>query len=185
MIRINLGQDGDRRGGPSFSLGLPSFNVGMLFLAVYVLGVGGLGFYWLTLHREEARLTAELDRARSENERLKVANGQAGNIKERVVEMQKRVASVHDLVKSQGRPIQLLDAFVDTIPQDLWITALEEKNAVVKIVGTAYSSTAVSDLMSNLKRSGKFKDIDIAIARQDLVKSPRPVTFEVTCRFEG
>ncbi|MGH7389100.1 MAG: PilN domain-containing protein [Candidatus Rokuibacteriota bacterium] len=185
MIRINLAPDGGRRGGPSFSLSLPSFNLGVAFLAVYLLGAGGLGVYWFTLFREETRLTAELVRARAENERLKAANGRAGNIKEQVAEMQKRVAAVHDLVKSQGRPIQLLDAFMDTIPQDLWITALEEKNAVVTITGTAYSSTAVSDLMSNLKRSGKFKEIDIAIARQDLAKNPRPVTFAVTCRFEG
>ncbi len=185
MIRINLAPDGGRRGGASFSLGMPSINLGLVFFVVYLLVAGGLGFYWVTLFREEARLNAELDRARAENEQLKAANGRAGNVKEQLAEMHRRVAAVQDLVKNQGRPLQLLDAFVDTIPQDLWITNMEEKNSVVKIAGIAYSTTAVSDLMSNLKRSGKFKDIDILIARQDLAKSPRPVTFEVTCRFEG
>lgn len=185
MIRINLAPDAGRRAGPSFSLGLPSFNLGLAFLIVYLAAAGGLGFYYVMLTREEARLTAELGRMRAENEQLKVANGQAGNIKERVAEMQKRVATVLDLVKGQGRSLKLLDSFVDTIPQDLWVTSLEEKSSVVKIVGTAYSTTAVSDLMTNLKSSGKFKDIDIVIARQDLAKNPRPVTFEVTCRFEG
>jgi len=185
LIRINLAPDGGRRGGPSFSLSMPSFNLGLVFAVVYVLAAGGLGFYWMTLAREESRLVAELDRARAENEQLKAANGRAGNVKEQLAEMQKRVAAVQDLVKNQGRSLALLDAFVDTIPQDLWITSMEEKASVVKIAGTAYSTTAVSDFMSNLKRSGKFKDVDILIARQDLVKSPRPVTFEVTCRFEG
>jgi len=185
VIRINLAPDGGRRGGPSLSFSLPSFNLGLLFLIVYLAAGGGLGFYYVTLSREEARLTTELERARAENEQLKASNGRAGNVKEQLAEMQKRVTTVLDIVKSQGRPLKLLDSFVDTIPQDLWITSLEEKNSVVKIAGTAYSTTAVSDLMANLKRSGKFKDIDILIARQDLAKNPRPVTFEVTCRFEG
>ena len=185
MIRINLGPDGGRRGGPSFSLSLPSFNLGLVFLIVYLAAAGGLGFYYITLSREEGRLTAELERARTENEQLKADNGRAGNVKEQLAEMQKRVATVLTLVKSQGRSLQLLDAFADALPRDLWITSLEEKNSLVKIAGTAYSTTAVSDLMANLKRSGKFKDIDILMARQDLAKNPRPVTFEVTCRFEG
>jgi len=185
VIRINLAPDGGRRRGPSLSFSLPSFNLGLAFLIVYLAAVGGLGFYWVHLTREESRLSAEIAEARAENERLKAANGRAGNVKEQLAEMQKRVVAVQTLVKNQGRPILLLDAFADTIPQDLWITSLEEKASVVKIAGTAYSTTAVSDFMSNLKRSGKFKDIDILIARQDLAKNPRPVTFEVTCRFEG
>jgi Tfp pilus assembly protein PilN len=185
VIRINLAPDGARRAGPSFSLSLPSFNLGLIFLVVYLAAAGGLGFYYVTLSREEARRTAELEAARAENEQLKIANGRASNVKEQLAEMQKRVVAVQELVKGQRRSLQLLDAFVDTIPQDLWITSLEEKNTLVKIAGTAYSTTAVSDLMTNLKRSGKFKEIDILIARQDLAKNPRPVTFEVTCRFEG
>jgi len=40
-------------------------------------------------------------------------------------------------------------------------------------------------LMTNLRASGKFKDVDIVVSRQDLAKVPRLVTFEVTCRFES
>ena len=29
-----------------------------------------------------------------------------------------------------------------------------------------------------------FKDVDLVESRQDLTKSPRTITFEVTCRFE-
>jgi hypothetical protein len=39
--------------------------------------------------------------------------------------------------------------------------------------------------MSNLRRGGKFLDVDITVAKQDVSKSPSPVTFEVTCRFGG
>jgi hypothetical protein len=39
--------------------------------------------------------------------------------------------------------------------------------------------------MANLRASGKFKEVEIVVSRQDLGKSPQLVTFEVTCRFEG
>ena len=38
--------------------------------------------------------------------------------------------------------------------------------------------------MANLKACGKFKDVDIVDAKQDLTKSPRTITFEVVVRFE-
>jgi len=71
-----------------------------------------------------------------------------------------------------------------TVPKDLWLTRLEEKGGQLRFAGVAFSSVAVSDFMSNLKASGKFKDVDLVDARQDLTKSPRTITFEVSCRFE-
>ena len=35
-----------------------------------------------------------------------------------------------------------------------------------------------------LKATGKFKDVDIVDAKQDLTKTPRLITFEVVTRFE-
>ena len=55
---------------------------------------------------------------------------------------------------------------------------------MLKLSGTAFSTTAVSDFMSNLKASGKFKDVDIVVSRQAIDKTPSLVTFEVTCKFE-
>ena len=57
------------------------------------------------------------------------------------------------------------------------LSALEEIQDVT-------SSVALSDFMANLKGSRKFKDVDLVESRQDLTKSPRTITFEVTCRFE-
>jgi Tfp pilus assembly protein PilN len=96
------------------------------------------------------------------------------------------VAVIDELTKGQSRPILMLDAFADVIPRDLWITSMEDKGTgVLKLNGTAFSTAAVSDFMSNLRASGKFKDVDLVLSRQDLAKTPSMVTFEITCRFEG
>ena len=58
---------------------------------------------------------------------------------------------------------------------------MEEKQNQLKLAGSAFSSTAVADFMANLRRSGKFKDVDLVVSRQDPEKTPRIVTFEISC----
>lgn len=183
MIRINLAPSG---AGPRarFRLQLPSPNLGLLFLALYVAAAAGVGLYWWRLSSEQARLTAEIAVAQNELATLRAIVGQSDQVKAQVAELRHRVQTIQELTKNQRRSIQLFDAFVDVVPADLWITGLEEKGAVLKVMGTAFSTTSVADLMANLRRSGRFKEVDISLARQDLTKNPRLVTFEVTCRFE-
>jgi Tfp pilus assembly protein PilN len=183
VIKINLAPEEGRR-RPALQLSLPGFNLGLVFGVVYLVAVAGAGLYWFSLAHEESRLQAEVARDQQELTSLKATIGQGARVKDQLADMQKRAAAIVELAKNQGRPMALLDVFLDAVPQDLWITALEEKTALVKVSGTAFSTTAVSDFMTNLRKSGRFKDVDIVIARQDLNKSPRPVTFEVTCRFE-
>jgi Tfp pilus assembly protein PilN len=98
--------------------------------------------------------------------------------------LERRVNAIELVARHQTRPVYLLDAVLDTLPKDLWLTRMEEKGAQLRFAGTAYSATALSDFMANLKASGKFKDVDIVDAKQDLTKSPRLITFEVVTRFE-
>jgi type IV pilus assembly protein PilN len=184
MIRINLAPLEARRRMPSMSLSMPSFNLGILFGVLYVLAVAGLGFYWYGLLSEERALAADVDRLNRELASLKTTIGEGAGVKTQLAEVRRRVAILEDLTKGQGRSIVLLDSFIDTVPRDLWITSLEQKESVLKLGGTAYSTTAVSDFMSNLKSSGKFKEVDIVVSRQAIDKTPSLVTFEVTCKFE-
>jgi len=185
MIRINLAPYRPRRRGAGFALALPSFNLGLLFGVVYLLALAGIGWYWMKLSSDEARLRAGVAQATTTLDGLKARVGQESKVKDMLPELQKRVDAITELTKSQSRPVLLFDAFADTIPRDLWITGLEDKNGVLKILGSAFSTTAVSDFMTNLRRSGKFKDVDILISKQELQKAPRLVTFEVSCRFES
>jgi type IV pilus assembly protein PilN len=184
MIRVNLAPVEARRRMPSMSLSLPSFNLGILFGVLYFVAAVGLGFYWYGLMSEESTLTADVDRLNRELASLKTTLGQGAGVKKQLDEVKRRVAILEDLTKGQGRSIVLLDSFIDTVPRDLWITGLEQKESVLKLNGTAFSTTAVSDFMSNLKSSGRFKDVDIVISRQAIDKTPNLVTFEVTCKIE-
>lgn len=185
MIRINLAPPRPRQGLRDFRFRMPSFNLGVLFLVIYIGALSGVAIYWAGLYREEARLTAEIARADKELTTLKPITSQAAKVKDQLADLQKRVKTIEDLTKDQSKPIRIFDAFASVMPNDVWITKMEERGNTMKVSGTAFSATAVSDLMANLRASGKFKEVDIVVSRQDLAKSPRLVTFEVTCKFEG
>ena len=182
MIRINLAPPRSRKGG---GIRLPAFNLGLVVLVVYVVALGGIGFYWLQLAREETRLAEDVDKANRELAMLKPITSQAQKVKDQLADLQKRVKTIEELTKDQSKPIRMFDAVASIMPNDVWITKMEERGNIMKVTGTAFSATAVSDLMTNLRASGRFKEVDIVVSRQDLTKAPRLVTFEVTCRFEG
>ena len=188
MIRINLAPERGRRRrrvGLGLSVSLPAFNLGWLFGIVYLAALFGVGGYWWTVKATEDRIRTEIAQAKTEIDVLKKQIGQENKMKDMATELRKRIDVIETLTKNQARPIVLVDAFASTVPPDLWITALEERNTALKISGSATSPVAISNFMANLRKTGKFKDVDIIISRQDLARPSPLVTFEVTCRFEG
>ncbi len=186
MIRINLAPSTvRRRRGPSFQLRLPSVGLGMVFGIVYLLLVGGVGAYWWTLSSHEARLIEDIAQKNKELTTLKATIAQESKLKDQLADLKKRAQVLEELTQRRERYLKVVDAFADVVPRDLWITRLEENGVLLRLSGSAFTTSAVSDLMANLRSSGKFKDVDLVVSRQDFSKTPSPVTFEVTCRFEG
>jgi Tfp pilus assembly protein PilN len=181
MIRINLAPPSAKgRGG----LSIPSFNLGMLFGAVALGLVLVLGGWWWSLSAEITRLNTEIAENKKQADRLKVVIAEGERFRRDKEMLEQRVNAIELVARHQTRPVYLLDAVLDTLPKDLWLTRMEEKGTQLRFAGSAYSATALSNFMANLKASGKFKDVDIVDAKQDLTKSPRLITFEVVTRFE-
>ena len=182
MIRINLAPPRERMRSlstwPQVDLAV-SFGVATALLAVVLIGSS-----WY-LFREQRRLTLETDTAARELTSLQAVVGPAAKMKDHLAEIQARLKVIQALTRDQGRPVLLIDAFADAVPADLWITALEDTGVLLRVTGSAFSPTAVSNLMAALRASGKFRDVDIVVSKRDLDKAPSLVTFEITCRFEG
>jgi type IV pilus assembly protein PilN len=181
MIRINLAPPSAKR---SIGLYIPTFNLGILFGAIALGIVLVLGGWWWSLSAEIKRLSTEIAENKKEADRLKVIIADGQRFRRDKEALERRVNAIELVARHQTRPVYLLDALLDTLPKDLWLTRMEEKGTQLRFAGTAYSATALSDFMANLKASGKFKDVDIVDAKQDLTKSPRLITFEVVTRFE-
>jgi Tfp pilus assembly protein PilN len=192
MIRINLlgspKPKGKKSTGPALTM--PSFELGNLGgpivqVAAVLLIAGALNYgYWYQLDREKKSIDVQSRLAEQKNREL-------ADIKVRYLERQKqadsykrRVDVIDQLRASQTGPVNLLAMIGDTIngTEAVWLNTLQDQGASVAIDGTALSSDAVANLISNLQKTGYFKNIEIKESYQDeSVKDMQAFQFTLTC----
>lgn len=177
MIRVNLAPPVVRP--PRVRTRFVSVLIGLGYLGLALAVTGA----WAALAGTEQQLLGEVEAAQRELASIKATLGRGARVREDLAELARRIQAIQDLTKSQAAAILVMDAFADVIPRDLWITSLEGRGAEIRAMGSAHSPTAVADFMSNLRASGKFREVEIVVSKQDLAKTPSVVTFEVTCRF--
>ncbi len=190
MIRINLLGSPKPKGkkGPAFSM--PSFELGNLGgpvvqVAAVLLIAGAVNYgYWYQLDREKKAIEVQTRLAEQKNREL-------ADIKVRYMERQRqadaykrRVDVIDQLRASQTGPVGLLQMIADTVnhTEAVWLNSMQDQGANVAIDGTALSSDAVANLISNLQKTGFFRNIEIKESFQDdTVKDMQAFQFTLTC----
>jgi Tfp pilus assembly protein PilN len=190
MIRINLLGSPKPKGkkGPAFNM--PSFEVGnlggpMIQVAAVLLIAGALNAgYWYQLDREKKSIEVRALVAEQKNRELAA-------VKVRYLERQRqadaykhRVDVIDQLRANQSGPVSLLAMIGDTVnsTEAVWLNSMQDQGASVAIDGTALSSDAVANLISNLQKTGFFRNIEIKESYQDEgVKDMQAFQFTLTC----
>jgi Tfp pilus assembly protein PilN len=190
MIRINLlgGAKPKGKSGPSISM--PSFDFGnlggpMVQVAAVFLIAGAVNYgYWYKLDRDKKSIETSMLVAEQKNREL-------ADIKARYMERQRqadsykrRVDVIDQLRKNQMGPVNLLSTIGDTVnsTEAVWLVSMQDQGTSVAIDGTALSSDAVANLISNLQKTGFFKNIEIKESYQDdTVKDMQAFQFTLTC----
>jgi len=190
MIRINLLGSPKPKGkkGPAFNM--PSFEVGnlggpLVQVAAVLLIAGALNAgYWYQLEREKKSIEVRALVAEQKNRELAA-------VKVKYLERQKqadaykhRVDVIDQLRANQSGPVTLLAMIGDTVngTEAVWLNSMQDQGASVAIDGTALSSDAVANLISNLQKTGFFRNIEIKESYQDeTVKDMQAFQFTLTC----
>jgi Tfp pilus assembly protein PilN len=192
MIRINLlgSAKSKAKSKASAAVSMPSFDMGnlggpMVQVAAVLLIAGALNFgYWYQLDREAKAIEVQNRLAEQKNREL-------ADIKVRYLERQKqadsykrRVDVIDQLRANQTGPVNLLAMIGDTVnsTEAVWLNSMQDQGANVAIDGTALSSDAVANLISNLQKTGYFKNVEIKESYQDEnVKDMQAFQFTLTC----
>ncbi|HMK28050.1 MAG TPA: PilN domain-containing protein [Terriglobales bacterium] len=187
MIRINLlGGDRPKKAkGPAITLGTKEPpNIMVVAALIAALTVGGNYLWFWGLNKKAEDLKKQLDVAQTENRRL-------ADVKAKYLERQKqfdlydrRVKVIHQLQANQSGPTDLMNALASTVNSTdaVWLNTMNDTGAVINLQGTALSSTAVANLMTNLKKSNYFKSIEIKETYQDeQIKDMQAFQFSITC----
>ncbi len=192
MIRINLlgSAKAKAKSKTSAAVNMPSFEIGnlggpMVQIAAVLVIAGALNFgYWYQLDREAKAIEVQTRLADQKNREL-------ADIKVRYLERQRqadsykrRVDVIDQLRANQTGPVNLLAMIGDTVnsTEAVWLNSMQDQGANVAIDGMALSSDAVANLISNLQKTGYFKNVEIKESYQDEgVKDMQAFQFTLTC----
>ena len=190
MIRINLLGSPKPKGKKNSAVSMPSFELGnlgspMVQVAAVLLIAGALNVgYWYQLDREKQSIEVKARVAEQKNREL-------ADIKVRYLERQRqadsykrRVDVIDQLRANQTGPVNLLSMIGDTVnsTEAVWLNSMQDQGASIALDGTALSTDAVANLISNLQKTGFFRNIEIKESYQDEgVKDMQAFQFTLTC----
>jgi Tfp pilus assembly protein PilN len=194
MIRINLlGTPKPKNKRSRTAIAAPAMELGevgspaMKILVAIVLAGGLNAAYWYQLDHQAVAIAANMKVAEQKNREL-------AGVKAKYLERQKqadnykhRVDVIDQLRKAQTGPVNLLDTLGQTVngTEAVWLNSMKTQGANISIQGMALSADAVANLISNLQKTGYFKNIEIKETFQDdTVRDMQAFQFELTCEID-
>jgi Tfp pilus assembly protein PilN len=190
MIRINLLGAPKPKSKRSSMPAMPTFEVGnlgspLLKVAVALIIATGVNFfYWHQLDKQKQTIAKQMAAAEQKNREL-------ADVKQRYLERQRqaesykrRVDVIDNLRNGQTGPVNLLATIGDTVngTEAVWLNNMKDQGASIDIEGMALTEDAVANLITNLQKTGYFKNVEIKESMQDeQVKDMQAFVFTLTC----
>jgi Tfp pilus assembly protein PilN len=181
MIKVNLIGAGRKKAKAGATFVLPATFTPFL-LVLIVLGFAAAGYLWYSsLNQQVADLDNKIKQAQAQKAALdKVI--QADQIYEgRKKALENRVKIIENLQKNQVSPVLALDQLSEAVDRTkfVWLSNLDQNNAILSMSGTGTSLDAIADFYTNLTSTGYFKNIDVSNAQD----SNGNYTFQLRCEF--
>jgi len=184
MIRINL----LGRPRPKVKRRVPI--AGTLQLALFVipivLALVALGYHYSLISSELENYERDIAQQQAVKQRLAQLEKEIREFQQKQEALQRRINVIEELRRGQKGPVALLEAIGETVnrAETLWLTRLEEKGTTITLEGMAGSINAVANLITELRTSGYFRNIEIKEAVQS-TETPgvENYRFSLSCEF--
>jgi type IV pilus assembly protein PilN len=189
MIRINLlgtPKQKSKRGAavvPDIQVGggvSPLFKAAAIFALVALLNAG----YWYRLDKQKKQIAEQMASAIRKNLELSQVKARYME-RQRQAEMYKRRVDVIDQLRAnQTGPVNLLNMMGSTVnnTEAVWLNTMKDQGSTIEIEGLALSQDSVANLITNLQKTGYFKNVEIKETYQDeTVKDMQAFLFTLTC----
>jgi type IV pilus assembly protein PilN len=149
--------------------GLPSAGALQSYLLL-VLFAGGAavlcaGAWWLqsnVLKDLDTRIAADQKRQRD----LQAIKRQVDEFQQKKATLENKVAVIETLRAAQKSPVHMLDEISKSLPDYVWLTAMDETRGNIDFKGQSNSLAAVADFISALQRSGWFPQVELISSQE-------------------
>ncbi|MFO0583138.1 MAG: PilN domain-containing protein [Anaeromyxobacter sp.] len=152
----------------------------ILFVLVLVFGIIA---NWLWIGSRTSELDGrkrKLTSTQNEIAQLERIIGEVKNIKDQQSQLREKLDVLGQLKQGRTGPVRMLDELATVMPRRLWLTKLDEKGGTVTLVGTAATIDDVSELMSALRASSHFRNVELAKTTSKVDRGLRVVDFTLS-----
>ena len=183
MIKVNLvGVNSKKKAAKAATKVSAPTNVTPILLVLIAGGFIGYGYWWHSnLSTQSENLGVEIKTLEDRRAALEAVIKQDVIYEARKRMLENRVKIIESLQKNHVSPILALDQLADAVErtQYVWLSSLEQKEAVLSMNGTGTSLTAIADFYTNLNATGYFRNVDLGPAQE----SAGNFTFSIKCEF--
>jgi len=190
MIRINLLEAPKPKNKRSAMPSMPTMEVGdvgsprLKVLLAFGLAAAFNLYTWYHIDAQKKDIAQKMVQAEQKNREL-------ADVKQRYMARQReaenykrRVDVIDQLRNNQTGPVNLMAMVGETVnnTEAVWLNNMKDQGTSVDIEGMALSSDAVANLISNLQKTGYFRNVEIKESIQDeTVKDMQAFQFTLTC----
>jgi type IV pilus assembly protein PilN len=192
MIRINLLEAPKPKNKRSAMPSMPTMEVGdvgsprLKVLIAFGLAAAFNLYTWYHLDAQKKDIAAKMTQAEQKNRELADVK-QRYMARQREAENYKRRVDVIDQLRNannQGGPVNLMAMVGETVnnTEAVWLNNMKDQGTSVDIEGMALSTDAVANLISNLQKTGYFRNVEIKESVQDeTIKDMQAFQFTLSC----
>jgi Tfp pilus assembly protein PilN len=166
------------------SAGSPNSSNALAAIIVLAVTAGAIWWYQNQLNSQALDIKKQMDAAQREAQQLAQTKARFEQRQAVRDEYENRVKIIDSLRASQSGPVELLTMVSATVnnTDEVWLISMNDAGTSVNVEGTALSSNAVANLMTNLMKTGYFKTVEIKEAYQDEAeKKLQAFNFSLTC----
>ena len=190
MIRINLLEAPKPKNKRSAMPSMPIMEVGdvgsprLKVLVVFGLAAAFNLYTWYHLDAQKKTIAQNMTQAEQKNRELADVKARYMARQREAENYKRRVDVIDQLRNNQTGPVNLMAMVGETVnnTEAVWLNNMKDQGTSVDIEGMALSSDAVANLISNLQKTGYFRNVEIKESIQDdSVKDMQAFTFTLTC----
>jgi type IV pilus assembly protein PilN len=190
MIRINLLEAPKPKNKRSAMPSMPTMEVGdvgsprLKVLVAFGLAAAFNLYTWYHLDAQKKVIAQNMAQAEQQNRQLSDVKARYMARQREAENYKRRVDVIDQLRKDQTGPVNLMAMVGETVnnTEAVWLNNLKDQGTSVDIEGMALSSDAVANLISNLQKTGYFRNVEIKESIQDdSVKDMQAFQFTLTC----
>jgi len=182
MIKVNLAGTAKKKTAKAGTKIARQSSMTPILLLLIVLGSAGFGYWWYSdLTGQSQNLDSQIQSAQAQKAALEAVIKQDQVYETRKKALENRVKIIEGLQRNQVSPVVALDVLSEAIDktQYVWLSSLDQSNAIFSMTGIGTSLLAIADFYSNLQATGYFKNIDVMNAQD----AQGNFTFSLRCEF--